>query len=217
MQQAVNAVTDDQPAPLGLQVDIARPRLDRLQQDLVDQPDNRRLLRHLGQLGAVRLDLVEQLHRILVGRLLEQPFDGFAADAQVRLDELGDLLSRREHRHDRQTRGGARFVQRIEIERIAGGDHQATVLAAHRKQRVAVDQPLRKLRQQRQVHLGRREVDIVHAHLFGHRAQGQLLADKSHLHGLVEHTRAVGLRIAGTLQLLGAKQPAPQENFARFH
>ena len=72
-----------------------------------------------------------------------QAIDRFAADAEVLLDQLGDLVAGGQHRHDRQAGGGADFVERVEIERVAGGDDQLAVIAANRKQRLPVDQLLR--------------------------------------------------------------------------
>ena len=131
VQHAVDAVADPQARLLRLDVHVAGPRLDRLQQDLVDQPDDRGLLGHLRELGAVGLDLLEQLDAV-VARLGHQAVDRLAAHAQVGLDQLGDLRAAGQHGHDAQAGGGAQLVQRIEVERIAGGHHQRAVGAGGR-------------------------------------------------------------------------------------
>ena len=81
------AVANLEPGGLRLDVHVAGPRLDRFEQNLVHQPDDRGLL-GLGQLGGV--DLVEQLDVFLV-LLGEQAFDRLAAHAEVGLDLLGDF------------------------------------------------------------------------------------------------------------------------------
>ena len=61
LQHAVDAVADLQPRLLRLDVNVARPRLDRLRQDLVHQPHDRRLLGHLGILRSVELHFLQHL------------------------------------------------------------------------------------------------------------------------------------------------------------
>ena len=67
MQHAVDPIADLQPGALRLDMHVARTEFDRLEQDLVDQPNDRRLLGHLGELGPVGLDLLEQLDPLVLG------------------------------------------------------------------------------------------------------------------------------------------------------
>ena len=69
------------PGGLRLDVHVARSRLDRFEQNFVHQPNDRGLLRHFRQLGAVGFDLAQQLERSR--RLAPSGSYRFAADAQV--------------------------------------------------------------------------------------------------------------------------------------
>ena len=81
LQHAVDAVANLDAGRLRLDVHVARPRLDRFEQNLVHQPNDRGLLRLFGEL-AVDVDLVEQLDVLLVLQG-HQVVDRLAADAQV--------------------------------------------------------------------------------------------------------------------------------------
>ncbi len=126
VQHAVDAVADLDAGRLRLDVHVARPRFDRLEQDFVHQPDDRRFLGFFGQL-AVDVDLVEQLD-VLFFLQGHQVVDRFAADAQVGLDLPGDLLALGQHGLDREAGRGAQLIERVEVERVAGGDAQRAVL-----------------------------------------------------------------------------------------
>ena len=77
----------------------------------------------------IDVDLVEKLDVLLV-LLGHQVVDRLAADAEVGLDLPGDLLALRQHGLDRETGRGAQLVERVEVERVAGGDPQRAVLRA---------------------------------------------------------------------------------------
>ena len=201
VEHAVDAVADPQPRLLRLDVYVAGPRLDGLQQDLVDQPDDRRLLRHLREFRAVRLDLLQEFHAVVVGRLGHQPLDRLAAHAQVGLDQLGDLVAAGQHGHDRLAGGQAQLVQRVEVERIAGGDHQSAVVLADGEEGLAVDELGRELLEQRKVHVRLGEVDVVQADLFAQSAQGRLLGEKTEFHGDLVQTVAFRLGLARQVEL----------------
>ena len=76
---------------------------------------------------AVDVDLVEQLDVLFVLQG-HQVVDRFAADAQVGLDLPGDLLALGQHRLDREAGRGAQLIERVEVERVAGGDAERAVL-----------------------------------------------------------------------------------------
>ena len=142
-------------------------------------------------------------------RLGHQALDRLAADAQVLLDQLGDLVAAGQDGRHEQPRGGADFVQRIQVERIAGGDDQRAVAAADREQRLAVDQLLRKILQQLPqclfvVHDG--QIDVLQSDRLADGAQRDLFADKAQLDRGIQHRRAVGL--AGLVQLPLIEQTA---------
>ncbi|OHB69838.1 MAG: hypothetical protein A2V70_09595 [Planctomycetes bacterium RBG_13_63_9] len=152
MEHAVDPVADPQSGLLRFDVHVAGPRLDRLQEDLVDQPDDRGFLGELRKLGAVTLDLFEQLDPA-VERLGQETLDRLATHAEVRLDQFVDLRAPGQDRHDRQSRGHAEFVQRIEVERVARGNDQGAVVLADGEERFSVDELLRESLEQGEVDL----------------------------------------------------------------
>ena len=131
VQHAVDAVANLDAGGLRLDVDVARPRFDRLDQNFVHQPNDRRFLGLFGQL-AIDVDLVEKLDVLFV-LLGHQVVDRLAADAQVGLDLPGDLLALGQHRLDREAGRGAQLIERVEIERVARGDAQRAVLPLDRE------------------------------------------------------------------------------------
>jgi len=218
LQHPVNAVTDDQSRRLRLDMHVARLGLDGFQQDFVDQPDDRRLLRHFGQFRAVGLDALQQQYLVVVGGLGNQAFDRLAADAQVLFDQLGDLFPPGQDGRDEQACRGADLVQRIQVERIAGGDDQRPVGAANGEQRLAVDQLLRKIFQhlpQFRLVIHARQIDVIETDRLADCAECNLLADKTQLDRRVQHRPAAGL--AGLVQLPLIQQTTLQQNLACIH
>ena len=59
MQDAVDPVTDQQAVRLAFDMHVAGSRLNRFQQDLIDQSYDRRLLSHLAQFAAIGLDFFQ--------------------------------------------------------------------------------------------------------------------------------------------------------------
>ena len=131
MQHAVDAIADPQAGLLRFKVHVAGPQLDRLQQDLVDQSHHGGLLGHLREFGIVVDGLIE--FDAVVG-LGQETVDRFAADPQVVLDSLGDLFAAGKHRHDVQSGSSAQFVQGVQVEGIARGDDDRTILTADGKE-----------------------------------------------------------------------------------
>src|SRR5205085_1506827 len=82
------AVADADRLLFVLDVDVAGPLGGGLDQDLVHQLDDARLLRLLGEFAVVGLDAFEELDLLA---LLDEGLDRLAADAEVLLDEPGDL------------------------------------------------------------------------------------------------------------------------------
>ena len=112
------------------------------------------------------------------------------------------------------------FVERVKVERVAGGDDELAVFLADRKQRLAVDQLLRKHLEQRQIDFGFGQVDEVDADFFADGLEGQLFGDEAELNGRFDELRAVAVAIgdaAALFELAAVKQAASQEDFAGFH
>ena len=69
LQQAVDAVADAQAVFFRLDVDVAGPLVGGLDQDFVDQLDDRRFLGLLGQFAVVGLELFEQFDLVVAALL----------------------------------------------------------------------------------------------------------------------------------------------------
>ena len=76
-------------------MDVAGPFVGRLDQDFVDQFDNRRFLGHLGRFAVVGLQPFEHFHFFLA--VSHHGGDGFAANAEMLLDEPGDFAGTGQH------------------------------------------------------------------------------------------------------------------------
>ncbi len=86
-KDAVDAIADAQAGLFRLDVNVAGPLVGRLDEDLVDELDDAGFLGHLGRFAVVGLEPFEQLDALVLGALLHEGGHGFAADAEVRLDE----------------------------------------------------------------------------------------------------------------------------------
>ena len=139
LQQAVDAVADLHARGLRLDVHVAGPRVDGLDEDFVDQVDDRGFLHLGGDFAVVHLQAVDQLDILVLLPLGEQAFDRLAADAQVRFDPLGDGVPRGEHRDDRAAKSGCGLVERVQIQRIGCCDQDRPAQPLDRKQPVAMD------------------------------------------------------------------------------
>ena len=115
---------------LRLDVDVAGPLVGGLDEDLVDQLDDRGLLGHLGQLRCRRPRCSSSSSTSSSSRSCDQGGDGLAADAEVRLDEPGDLARAGQHRLDVQAGQRLQFVEGVDVEGVAGGDDEGAVVAA---------------------------------------------------------------------------------------
>ena len=90
VQQTVDAVADAQAAFFRLDVNIAGSFIGRLDEDFVHELDDRRLLGHFGRFAVVGVQAIEQFD-ILGAALGDHGRDGFAADAEMDLDEASNL------------------------------------------------------------------------------------------------------------------------------
>src|SRR5690606_18737100 len=124
LEDAVDAIANGELVLVRLDVDVARALVDRLDDDLVDEPDDARLLRHLEEvLRALArrsgFGLADAHHRV----------DRVAADAVVRLDQLVDLRLGSEHGLDAEPGEHARLVEGVEVVGVARDDAEAAVRA----------------------------------------------------------------------------------------
>ncbi len=159
LQHAVDPVADLDAGRLGFNVNVAGAGFAGFAENLIDQPHDRRFLRHLRCFGAVPLELFQNLDAALFFSLGHQPVDRFGPHAQVRLDQLGQLRRRCQHGHYGPAGRGAHRVDGVQIERVAGGHHQRVVFPGNRKDLVLMDQLDRKVFEQRQVDFDFRQID----------------------------------------------------------
>ena len=217
MEHPVDAVANLESRCLALDVHVAGSGMDGLEQQFVDQTDDRCFLRHLRQLRAVGFDLIEQFEIVFFAAQLQQAFDRFAANPQMVLSQPVDFAASRQDGDDRFARRRAHFVDRIEIERVARGDDQLPVLAPDRKDPLAVDQLRRKTVQQREVWLDFSEIDELQPCFLRQRLQGRYRVDDPQTRGFLDELR----RIAGVpvelLELFSRQQSSLHEQTSRIH
>ncbi len=214
VQNAVDTMAHAQTRLLRLDVNVAGPQIDRLQQDLVDQPHHRGFLGLRREFGVGINGLVE--FDAVVG-LGQEAVDRFAAHAQVRLDPLGNLLAAGQNGHHRQACGHAQLVQGVQVERIAGGDDEAAVVAADGEERFAMHEARREIFQKAEVDLGIDQVDELQPYLVGQCPQGRFLAEEAELHGRLIEPHAVSLGGPRLFELLGIQQPFAKKHLAHVH
>ena len=140
-------------------MNVGRPLVGRFHENLVHESNDGRLLRGLRHLAVVGLQRFEELDIGVVGGLLGERRDGVAADPEVLLDEPGDLAGRGQYGHHVQAGERLEFVQRVRVERVAGGDDEGAVVPGDGHQVFAVDELLRHHRQHVPLDGGARQVD----------------------------------------------------------
>ena len=132
------------PVRLSLDVDVAGPGLDGLDQNLVDQPDDRGLLGRLGGFGAVPLQFFQISIRLSCCSRIAIKSSIVSAPTPRCLDQAGQFVGQGNDRHDAFPHRRADRVQRVQIEGIAGRHDQRALAVLQRKHAVAMDQPKRK-------------------------------------------------------------------------
>jgi hypothetical protein len=121
-----------------LEVNVAGPLVDRLDQDLVDQLDDRGFLGHLNiEIGRIDRCLINDLDILALGDHL---VDDIATHPIERLDELVDLSLGGQDRLDRLTDDSLNLIEREDQIRIRCRDADAAAIAADGHDLVPVDQ-----------------------------------------------------------------------------
>ena len=142
---------------LGLDVDVGGAALERLEDDRVDEPDDRAGVRRElvdGEGLFARLVLAEELHLEAFGGLLEHALRALAL-LQNRLDRR-----RRADAHaDRRAQLDADLVDRLQVARIGHDDQERLAVAAVRHEPVAQHQVGRDAPEQRVVRMEVLEID----------------------------------------------------------
>jgi hypothetical protein len=131
------------------------------------------------------------------------------------LDEFRDLNLLSNERYDRTIQGGSCFIERVEFERITGGNKQSSTFATDWEDGVAINELLREGLQLCKIDVGFTEVDIFESEFFCHGAEHIFFAHEAFLHNAFEDTSSVGS--SARLEQLGlVDQPSTQKNFTRF-
>ena len=214
LQDAVDPVADRDLVLVRFDVDVRGPLVDRLDDDLVDQLDDARLLGHLEQVLAA-LDRGSAAGQVVGPDHLVQ---GVAAEAEVGLDQLLDVVPRREHRLDVETGAEPQVVEDVEVEGVAGGDVEDAVLARDGDEALPVDH----LRRQRPKDLRRdddvRELDERQMQLVGHQLQHLALGEEPELDDrAVEPQPLRTLQGDGVAELLFGQQAVDQQKLGEVH
>ena len=124
VEDTVDAVANGHLVLVGLDMDIASPLVHRLDDDLVDQADDRRLLGHLQQILAAAGDGTTGF--VVVG---SEFVERVATQTVVGLDELLDVILDGQDGVDLQPGGHPHVVHRVEVERIARGHPKGVAFA----------------------------------------------------------------------------------------
>ena len=114
-----------------------------------------------------------------LSRSCDHGADGFAADAEVGLDEARDLARAGEDRLDVQAGEGLQLVEGVNVEGVAGGDDEGAVVARQRHEGAAVDELERHRLQRLRLDLHVGQIDEFHAELVGERGEDVLLLDEA--------------------------------------
>ena len=216
LKDTVDAVTHDDPACLGFDVHVTGPSVDRLDEDLVDEPNHGGFLRLFAQLTAVGLEFLEQLDLVVfIAPGGHKAFDGFATDTQVFLDEFGDLNLFGHQRDDCAIQGRRSLVEWVELEWVARCDIHATAFLPDREDRMAIDQFLGEGLKQGKIDIGLSQIDVIDPEFFGDRLERYLFFDESFLHDALENPAAVHRR-ARLVHLGLVDQPALYQNVSSF-
>lgn len=196
-------------------MDVARLLLDCFDEELVHEPDDRRLLGFLGQLAGGVFQLFEQLDAV-VGPLGDEGVDRVAADAQPLLDLLDDVFLPRQHRPQLEPGQHAELVERLEVERVVRGNEDVPVLAFERQERVAEDRRRRELRQELAIDRVFLELDVRNAQLVADGPQHVGLGDQPHVDGHLVDAQTVRLG-QRQVELLAGQKTTADEDFTDLH
>ncbi len=184
-QHAVHAVPHDELALERLEVNVAGALADGLDQDFVDQLDDRGVLGHLHvEIGGLDFRFVDDLDAVALG---DHGVQHIAADAVERLDHAVDVGFRCEHGLDRQADVGAQLVNRVNAVRIAGCNADALAVAAHGHDVVLVHEAAGDEFEQLLVDVRLGQLDDRHRELVAVLAQHVLLGHVAESHqGLID-------------------------------
>ena len=173
----------------------------------------------LADFAVVGLEFFEQLDLVRGSRSCDHGGDGFAADAEMGLDEAGDLARTGQHRLDVQAGQRLQFVEGVDVERIAGGHDQGAVLPVERQEAAAMDQLGRQgpQRFRSDGHLG--QIDQVQAEIIGQGRQECLLLGPAAFQeqGVQRPGRRLSLGVANCRQIVCVQNALVDQNGEKIH
>ena len=167
VEHAVDAVLDDDFVVAGLDVNVRGPALDGVEDDGVDQLDDRRRFLLRDRVDRQRLFAVF----VLADQRHAEAFGGFVEDALRRLGLLQLVADGRRRGHPDLERSAEEKLQLVELEhvgRIADDDGDVAVLALLRQELVADHQLERDVAEELVIDHEVLEVDVVETVLLGH-------------------------------------------------
>ena len=203
-------------------MDVGRAALDRVGQDQVHQPDDRRLFGGGLQLGEVDLLLVlQELEVLLVLLLREVVHDLLELEgmdgAVVPVDRLLDGDFAGDYRLHVVAGHELDVVHGEHVGRVHHGDGQGGAGAADRHDQIFLRHLARDELHDRVIDLDLREVDGGHAVLLGEDAGDVLFFDEPELDEVQAELAAVGLLIfQGLLELLRSEKPGLDQHLAQL-
>ena len=130
-QPAMDPVAHAQMVARGLDMDVRGVQPQRVGQQLVDQPDHRRLLGGADQVLDVGAELAQQV----LADIVDDPLQGRLAGIPVAGVGLLQVLQRGDHRHDPALHGEPDRLDRVAVARVGHGQPDGVVGGAHRQDR----------------------------------------------------------------------------------
>ena len=141
VERAVHAVADFEFVLERLEMNVARPVLDRLVQDQIDEANDRRGVRFGFDIRDRRFVAVECHQLASLAELLEDLLHAGGLVAVMLFQAFLDLLARGKHHLDVAAQREAQIVDRLCIERIDQRDPDGVLLHAHWQGAVQAGQP----------------------------------------------------------------------------
>ena len=214
VQHAVDPVADDEPVLERLDVDVRRPRFERVGDDERDEPDDRRLGREVLQLLDVRVE------RELVALLdvADDLADRGAPGAVEALERRVELGRNRDQRPDLATRHHPERADRVRVGRIGHRQRELALVLLHGQRARLAQEPRRDaLLEDREFRVAGR-VDERQPELRGERFGDVALRAKAERHQQrAELVAALLLHAQRALDARGVELAALDQDFAQAH
>jgi len=207
VEDPVDAVADPHPALLGLDVDVAGALADGLEDDLVDEADDRRLVHQLAE--------AVEAHLLVGGPDPDLPDHGLQVLVEGRVLVQGPLevVQGDDGRHDLVAGVAAHVIQGQDVEGVHHAERELPVGEPEGDDLVAPRHVLGEDQHRLLVREDLGEVQVLQPQLAGHRAGHLRLRGDAHLQEhLPEPLPRPLLALEGLLQPLGCEEPRLDED-----